>query len=191
MQFSSKIYYHVLGLTVTNDIFTKEDGELLVKHKALPEQRIRTVETRGCSHVTIQDDISINLGPLEELSNLYKSRYTSMKLAYYIIYIIDVSGGDKISRKGGPRITQADLLLPASNSAPLHNLHGFGNLSEIIKALEEDDPVPELGEAAKSLYCRAMRTQFPIGGGSFGITQYSENQMRQNEIELDAAQRAL
>ncbi|XLU31535.1 hypothetical protein S245_067601, partial [Arachis hypogaea] len=42
---------------VTNDIFTKEDGELLVKHKALPEQRIRTVETRGCSHVTIQDDI--------------------------------------------------------------------------------------------------------------------------------------
>ncbi|KAL4288365.1 hypothetical protein AHAS_Ahas19G0278900 [Arachis hypogaea] len=84
---------------VTNDIFTKEDGELLVKHKALPEQRIRTVETRGCSHVTIQDDIN-NLA-----ANFNR------KLAYYIIYIIDVSGGDKISRKGGPRITQADLLV--------------------------------------------------------------------------------
>ncbi|KAL5989985.1 hypothetical protein ACLOJK_010880 [Asimina triloba] len=136
---------------VTNDIFTKEDGEFLVKHGALPEERIRAVETGGCPHAAIREDISINLGPLEELSNLYKAdlllcesggegiRFILMKeekgdkamfgisrerrdknnlaanfsreLADFIIYIIDVSGGDKIPRKGGPGITQADLLV--------------------------------------------------------------------------------
>lgn len=58
---------------MTNDIFTKEDGEFLVKHGALPEERIRAVETGGCPHAAIREDISINLGPLEELSNLYKT----------------------------------------------------------------------------------------------------------------------
>ena len=60
-------------MQVTNDIFTKEDGEFLVKHGALPEERIRAVETGGCPHAAIREDISINLGPLEELSNLYKA----------------------------------------------------------------------------------------------------------------------
>ncbi|KAK6268497.1 hypothetical protein QUC31_012657 [Theobroma cacao] len=109
---------------VTNDIFTKEDGEFLVKHGALPEERIRAVETGGCPHAAIREDISINLGPLEELSNLYKTDILlcesggdnlaanfSRELADYIIYIIDVSGGDKIPRKGGPGITLADLLV--------------------------------------------------------------------------------
>lgn len=109
---------------VTNDIFTKEDGEFLVKHGALPEERIRAVETGGCPHAAIREDISINLGPLEELSNLYKADILlcesggdnlaanfSRELADYIIYIIDVSAGDKIPRKGGPGITQADLLV--------------------------------------------------------------------------------
>ncbi|CAD5179067.1 unnamed protein product [Musa acuminata subsp. malaccensis] len=98
--------------SVTNDIFTKEDGEFLVKHGALPEERIRAVET---GHTSL---------PLEELSNLYKidiplcesgghnlAANFSRELADYIIYIIDVSGGDKIPRKGGPGITQADLLV--------------------------------------------------------------------------------
>lgn len=58
---------------MTNDIFTKEDGEFLVKHGALPPERIRAVETGGCPHAAIREDISINLGPLEELSNLYKA----------------------------------------------------------------------------------------------------------------------
>ncbi|XP_071922053.1 urease accessory protein G isoform X4 [Coffea arabica] len=110
--------------SVTNDIFTKEDGEFLIKHGALPEDRIRAVETGGCPHAAIREDISINLGPLEELSNLFKADILlcesggdnlaanfSRELADYIIYIIDVSGGDKIPRKGGPGITQADLLL--------------------------------------------------------------------------------
>lgn len=58
---------------VTNDIFTKEDGEFLVKNGALPEERIRAVETGGCPHAAIREDISINLGPLEELSKLFKT----------------------------------------------------------------------------------------------------------------------
>ncbi|KAL0328965.1 UNVERIFIED_CONTAM: Urease accessory protein G [Sesamum calycinum] len=100
------------------------DGEFLIKHGALPEERIRAVETGGCPHAAIREDISINLGPLEELSNLYKADILlcesggdnlaanfSRELADYIIYIIDVSGGDKIPRKGGPGITQADLLV--------------------------------------------------------------------------------
>ena len=58
---------------MTNDIFTKEDGEFLVKHGALPVERIRAVETRGCPHVAICEDVSINLGPLKELSNLYNA----------------------------------------------------------------------------------------------------------------------
>ncbi|KAF2305419.1 hypothetical protein GH714_005111 [Hevea brasiliensis] len=108
---------------VTNDIFTKEDGEFLIKHGALPEERIRAVETGGCPHAAIREDISINLGPLEELSKLFKADLLlcesggdnlaanfSRELADYI-YIIDVSGGDKIPRKGGPGITQADLLV--------------------------------------------------------------------------------
>ncbi|CAI7825363.1 unnamed protein product [Closterium sp. NIES-53] len=110
---------------VTNDIFTQEDGEFLIKHAALsPPGRIRAVETGGCPHAAIREDISINLGPLEELSTEFKADMLlcesggdnlaanfSRELADYIIYIIDVSGGDKIPRKGGPGITQADLLV--------------------------------------------------------------------------------
>ncbi|CAI5475997.1 unnamed protein product [Closterium sp. Yama58-4] len=110
---------------VTNDIFTQEDGEFLIKHAALsPPGRIRAVETGGCPHAAIREDISINLGPLEELSSQFSADMLlcesggdnlaanfSRELADYIIYIIDVSGGDKIPRKGGPGITQADLLV--------------------------------------------------------------------------------
>ena len=60
-------------MQVTNDIFTKEDGEFLVKNGALPEERIHAVETGGRPHAAIREDISINLGPLEELSNLFKA----------------------------------------------------------------------------------------------------------------------
>ncbi|QHO10208.1 uncharacterized protein [Arachis hypogaea] len=73
--------------------------------------------------------------------------------------------------------------LPAGSSTPLHSLPGY---AETMKALEEDDPVPELGEVANSLYFRALRTRLP-----FGITRYYENQMKEDEIELDAARRAL
>nr|POE50486.1 urease accessory protein g [Quercus suber] len=75
---------------VTNDIFTKEDGEFLVKNGALPEERIRAVETGGCPHAAIREDISINLGPLEELSNLFKAD----------ILLCESGGGGGVIRMG-------------------------------------------------------------------------------------------
>jgi urease accessory protein len=109
---------------VTNDIFTKEDGEFLVRHRALEPEKIRAVETGGCPHAAIREDISSNLLALEELQRdsqpellLLESggdnlaAHFSRELADYTIYVIDVSGGDKIPRKGGPGITQSDLLV--------------------------------------------------------------------------------
>ncbi|RYP06653.1 hypothetical protein DL764_003037 [Monosporascus ibericus] len=110
---------------VTNDIFTREDAEFLTRHRALPASRIRAIETGGCPHAAVREDISANLAALEDLhasvgradllliesggDNL-AANY-SRELADYIIYVIDVSGGDKIPRKGGPGITQSDLLV--------------------------------------------------------------------------------
>jgi urease accessory protein len=109
---------------VTNDIFTREDGEFLLRHGALPGERIRAVETGGCPHAAIRDDISANLLALEELHALHQPELLfvesggdnlaanfSRELADYIIYVIDVAGGDKVPRKGGPGITQSDLLV--------------------------------------------------------------------------------
>jgi urease accessory protein len=109
---------------VTNDIFTKEDAEFLVRHEALPKERIRAVETGGCPHTAIRDDISPNLVALEALMTDFHPELLfvesggdnlaaqfSRELADYTIYVIDVSGGDKIPRKGGPGITQSDLLV--------------------------------------------------------------------------------
>ncbi|KAF9534526.1 CobW/HypB/UreG, nucleotide-binding domain-containing protein [Crepidotus variabilis] len=110
--------------TVTNDIFTREDQEFLIKNKALPESRILAIETGGCPHAAIREDISANMGALETLQAKYGCQLLfvesggdnlaanySRELADYIIYVIDVSGGDKIPRKGGPGISQSDLLV--------------------------------------------------------------------------------
>ena len=118
---------------VTNDIFTREDAEFLVRHNALDEGRIRAVETGGCPHAAIREDISHNLVALEELMEdvhpgllLVESggdnlaAQFSRELVDYTIYVIDVSGGDKIPRKGGPGITQSDLLvINKTDLAPL------------------------------------------------------------------------
>ncbi len=109
---------------VTNDIFTKEDGEFLTRHNALPAERIRAVETGGCPHAAIREDISANLLTLEELHRKFKTEILllesggdnlaacfSRELADFTIQVIDVSGGDKIPRKGGPGLTQSDLLV--------------------------------------------------------------------------------
>ena len=109
---------------VTNDIFTKEDGEFLTKHNALEPERIRAVETGGCPHAAIREDISSNLLALEELHRKFQPQILflesggdnlaacfSRELADYTIQVIDVAGGDKIPRKGGPGITQSDLLV--------------------------------------------------------------------------------
>jgi len=109
---------------VTNDIFTKEDGEFLVRHQALPAERITAVETGGCPHTAVRDDVSQNIDALEQLMAKFEPELLfvesggdnlaaqfSRELADYTIYVIDVSGGDKIPRKGGPGITQSDLLV--------------------------------------------------------------------------------
>ncbi|KAI8588976.1 urease accessory protein ureG [Geranomyces variabilis] len=110
---------------VTNDIFTQEDAEFLIRNKALPDaRRIRAIETGGCPHAAIREDISANLEALEQLQEEFATNLLliesggdnlaanySRELADYIIYVIDVSGGDKIPRKGGPGITQSDLLI--------------------------------------------------------------------------------
>jgi urease accessory protein len=109
---------------VTNDIFTREDGEFLIRHQALEAERIRAVETGGCPHAAIREDISANLLALEELHQKFHpdilllesggdnlAAHFSRELADYTVYVIDVAGGDKIPRKGGPGITQSDLLV--------------------------------------------------------------------------------
>lgn len=114
---------------VTNDIFTQEDAEFLTRHKALPADRIAAVETGGCPHAAIREDISSNLSALEQLTaaSALKSDAVplllcesggdnlaanfSRELADITLYVIDVAGGDKVPRKGGPGITQSDLLI--------------------------------------------------------------------------------
>jgi len=109
---------------VTNDIFTKEDGEFLVRHQALAAGRITAVETGGCPHTAVRDDVSQNIDALEQLMAKFEPELLfvesggdnlaaqfSRELADFTIYVIDVSGGDKIPRKGGPGITQSDLLV--------------------------------------------------------------------------------
>ena len=118
---------------VTNDIFTKEDREFLVRHRALDPERIAAVETGGCPHTAVRDDISQNLDALMQLMARFQPEILfvesggdnlaaqfSRELADYTIYVIDVSGGDKIPRKGGPGITQSDLLvINKTDLAPL------------------------------------------------------------------------
>ena len=109
---------------VTNDIFTREDGEFLLRHEALAAERIRAVETGGCPHAAIREDISANLLALEDLHQAVSPELLllesggdnlaacfSRELADFTIQVIDVAGGDKIPRKGGPGLTQSDLLV--------------------------------------------------------------------------------
>lgn len=119
-------------MQVTNDIFTREDGEFLVRHQALPEERIRAIETGGCPHAAIREDISANLQACEDLTDEFDAQLLlvesggdnlaanfSRELADFIVYVIDVAGGDKVPRKGGPGITQADLLVRKSQPCRL------------------------------------------------------------------------
>jgi urease accessory protein len=109
---------------VTNDIFTREDAEFLTRNQALEPERIRAVETGGCPHAAIREDISANLLALEDLHQQFQpdllfiesggdnlAACFSRELADYTMQVIDVAGGDKIPRKGGPGITQSDLLV--------------------------------------------------------------------------------
>ena len=110
---------------VTNDIYTKEDERLLVAAQALPAERIMGVETGGCPHTAIREDASINLEAVDRMSKRFPdldlifiesggdnlAATFSPELSDLTIYVIDVAGGEKIPRKGGPGITKSDLLV--------------------------------------------------------------------------------
>jgi len=110
---------------VTNDIFTKIDAEILTKRAALPIDRIVGVETGGCPHTAIREDASHNQEAIDDLLRRHPdveliflesggdnlAATFSPELVDYVIYVIDVAGGDKIPRKGGPGITRSDLLI--------------------------------------------------------------------------------
>ncbi len=110
---------------VTNDIYTKEDAEFLLRAGTLPAERIRGVETGGCPHAAIREDASMNLEAIADLEESLPglelvfvesggdnlAAAFSPELVDVFIYVIDVSGGDKIPRKGGPGITRSDLLV--------------------------------------------------------------------------------
>jgi urease accessory protein len=110
---------------ITNDIYTKEDAEFLTRAGSLPPERILGIETGGCPHTAIREDASINLAGVAQLTKLFPNldllliesggdnlaATFSPELADLTIYVIDVSAGDKIPRKGGPGITRSDLLV--------------------------------------------------------------------------------
>jgi urease accessory protein len=110
---------------ITNDIYTKEDAEFLTRAGSLPPERIMGIETGGCPHTAIREDASINLAGVAELRRRFPAldiiliesggdnlaATFSPDLADITIYVIDVSAGDKIPRKGGPGITRSDLLV--------------------------------------------------------------------------------
>ena len=116
-------HYHIA--VVTNDIYTQEDAKFLTEHQALSADRIIGVETGGCPHTAIREDASMNLAAIDQLLDRHGeldiifvesggdnlSATFSPELADLTLYVIDVSAGDKIPRKGGPGITKSDLLI--------------------------------------------------------------------------------
>jgi urease accessory protein len=161
---------------VTNDIYTHEDAQFLTRHGALEADRIIGVETGGCPHTAIREDASMNLAAIDELQQRHAdldfvlvesggdnlSATFSPELSDLTLYVIDVSAGDKIPRKGGPGITKSDLLIINKiDLAPLvgaslkvmdqdslrmrkgkpfifSNLKSGHGLAEIIKFIEEE-----------------------------------------------------
>ncbi|HEY6529999.1 MAG TPA: urease accessory protein UreG [Cellvibrionaceae bacterium] len=115
--------YHIA--VITNDIYTKEDAEFLLRHEALEAERILGVETGGCPHTAIREDASMNLSAVEELQTRFPdldliiiesggdnlAATFSPELSDLTLYVIDTGAGDKIPRKGGPGITKSDLLI--------------------------------------------------------------------------------
>ena len=110
---------------ITNDIYTKEDARILVEAGALPAERIMGVETGGCPHTAIREDASINLAAIDDMRRRFPAldlilvesggdnlaATFSPELADLTIYVIDVAGGEKVPRKGGPGVTRSDLLV--------------------------------------------------------------------------------
>ena len=139
---------------ITNDIYTREDAEFLLRHEVLSQDRILGVETGGCPHTAIREDASMNLSAVAELSGRFPELELIMiesggdnlaatfspELSDLTIYVIDVSAGDKIPRKGGPGITRSDLLI--INKTDLAPLVGadLGVMDRDAKKMRGDKP---------------------------------------------------
>ncbi|APR78384.1 Urease accessory protein UreG [Minicystis rosea] len=165
---------------VTNDIFTREDAEFLHRNQALPAPHIRAVETGGCPHAAIREDISHNLLALEQLMEEVKPELLfvesggdnlaaqySRELVDYTIYVIDVAGGDKVPRKGGPGITQSDLLVINKIDLAPHVGADLGVMDRDARRMRGDGPtvfaqvnggkgVPEIAEHVLAAWREAL-----------------------------------
>ena len=139
---------------VTNDIYTKEDAQFLIKHEALEEDRIIGVETGGCPHTAIREDASMNLSAVEELCVRFPdldlvivesggdnlAATFSPELSDLTIYVIDVAAGDKIPRKGGPGITKSDLLVNNKTDLAPHVGASLEVMERDAKKMREERP---------------------------------------------------
>ena len=174
---------------VTNDIFTREDGEFLTKHKALPKERIVAVETGGCPHAAIREDITANLLACEDLTRKFGCELIvlesggdnlaadfSRELADYTIYVIDVAGGDKVPRKGGPGITQSDLLIV--NKTDLAQLVGAN-----IEVMDRDAQL--MRGSGPTIFAQVKN-----GVGVDEIVKNIEDALKMVEIESGASKQA-
>jgi urease accessory protein len=139
---------------ITNDIYTREDAEFLLRHEALAQDRIIGVETGGCPHTAIREDASMNLSAVAELNERFAgldviliesggdnlAATFSPELSDLTLYVIDVAAGDKIPRKGGPGITKSDLLI--INKIDLAPLVGadLGVMDRDAKLMRKDKP---------------------------------------------------
>lgn len=140
---------------VTNDIYTREDAEFLVRNEALEADRVIGVETGGCPHTAIRDDTSMNLSAIGELEKRHPdaqlilvesggdnlSATFSPELVDSFIYVIDVAEGDKIPRKGGPAIRHSDLLLINKTELAPHVGADLGVMARDAKLMRGERPV--------------------------------------------------
>ena len=139
---------------VTNDIYTKEDAQFLIKNEALEEKRIIGVETGGCPHTAIREDASMNLSAVDELCIRFPeldlviiesggdnlAATFSPELSDLTIYVIDVAAGDKIPRKGGPGITKSDLLVINKTDLAIHVGASLEVMKRDAKKMRVDRP---------------------------------------------------
>lgn len=139
---------------VTNDIYTREDAEFLVREMALPGDRVLGVETGGCPHTAIRDDTSMNLAAIADLETRHPdlrlilvesggdnlSATFSPELVDAFIYVIDVAEGDKIPRKGGPAIRHSDLLLINKTELAPHVGADLGVMARDSKLMRGERP---------------------------------------------------
>jgi urease accessory protein len=139
---------------ITNDIYTKEDAEILMRAQALPLDRIMGVETGGCPHTAIREDCSINLAAIETMRKKFPklelillesggdnlAATFSPELADLTIYVIDVAQGEKIPRKGGPGITRSDLLVINKTDLAPHVGADLSVMERDAKRMRGDKP---------------------------------------------------